>query len=63
MAVTKRVGVFGPSSMDLRGAAWDCCLQPWLGAGGEHLPPRAGMEIPSSHLELAEGDGVILFNN
>lgn len=30
--------------------------------GGEHLPPRSGTEIPSSHPELAEGDGIVLFN-
>lgn len=58
---TKTVEAFGPSSIDLDGAAWDCCLPPQL--RGEFLPPRSSIEIPSSHMELPEGDEVMLFND
>lgn len=59
--VTKTVGEFGPSSIDLEGNAWDCWLQPEL--RGEFLPPQSSIEIPSSHVELPEGDEVMLFND
>lgn len=61
IGVTKTVGAFGSSSIDLDGAAGDCCLQPQL--RGEFLPPGSHTEILSSHMELPEGDEVVLFND
>lgn len=61
IGVTMTVGAFGPSSRDLSGATWRCCLQPQL--WGEFLPVRSSVEIPSSHMELLEGDEVMLFND
>lgn len=61
MGVTKRIRALGPPSIDLSGGALDCVPQPQL-RGRQAAAPRRGTETPSSHPELAEGDGIVLFN-